>query len=63
VVLVTEIGVRRIHVCGKVFSAQQLREPGVAESMVIHEVLHTLGLGENPPTSIEITRRVDNRCR
>jgi hypothetical protein len=63
VALVTEVGVRRIFVCGKVFSAQQLREPGVAESMVIHELLHTLGLGENPPTSIEITRRVEARCR
>lgn len=63
VAFVTDVGVRRIYVCGRVFSAQQLREPGVAESMVIHEVLHTLGLGENPPTSIEITRRVDARCR
>jgi hypothetical protein len=63
VALVTDVGVRRIYVCGRVFSAQQLREPGVAESMVIHELLHTLGLGENPPTSIEITRRVEARCR
>jgi hypothetical protein len=31
--------------------------------MVIHEILHTLGLGENPPTSIEITQRVESRCR
>ncbi len=30
--------------------------------MVIHEMLHTLGLGENPPTSIEITQRVKGRC-
>jgi hypothetical protein len=63
VALVTEVGVRRIFVCGRVFSAQQLREPGTAESMVIHELLHTLGLGENPPTSIEITQRVEARCR
>lgn len=63
VALVTEVGVRRVYVCGRVFSGQQLPEPGVAESMIIHEVLHTLGLGENPPTSVEITRRVDSRCR
>jgi len=63
VALVTEVGVRRVYVCGRVFSAQQLRQPGVAESMVIHEVLHTLGLGENPPSSIEITQRVEARCR
>jgi hypothetical protein len=26
-------------------------------------MLHTLGLGENPPSSNEITRRVLARCR
>jgi hypothetical protein len=26
-------------------------------------MLHTLGLGENPPTSTEITKRVKGRCR
>jgi hypothetical protein len=35
--------------------------------MVIHEILHTLGLGEAPqpgaPTSIEITQRVEARAR
>ena len=30
---------------------------------VIHEMLHTLGLGENPPSSEEITDRVRQRCR
>jgi hypothetical protein len=33
------------------------------QMVVIHEVLHTLGLGENPPSSDQITRRVDLRCR
>ncbi len=28
----------------------------------IHEMLHTLGLGENPPASEEITRRVIAVC-
>lgn len=32
------------------------------EVTLIHEMLHTLGLGENPPTSIEISRRVRMRC-
>jgi hypothetical protein len=63
VALVTEVGVRRVFVCTAVFSAHQLRNPGVAESMIIHEMLHTLGLGENPPSSIEITQRVESRCR
>ena len=60
--LVATPGVRRIFVC-RTFAEVQLRQPGVAESMVIHEILHTLGLGENPPTSIEITQRVEARCR
>jgi hypothetical protein len=60
--LVASPGVRRVFVC-KAFADFQLRQPRVAESMVIHEVLHTLGLGENPPTSIEITQRVESRCR
>jgi hypothetical protein len=35
----------------------------LAEALVIHEMLHTLGLGENPPTTFEITERVRDRCR
>jgi hypothetical protein len=58
--------VRRVFVC-RTFAEVQLRQPGIAESMVIHEILHTLGLGEAPqhgaPTSIEITQRVEARCR
>jgi len=60
--LVASPGVRRVFVC-RSFADVQLRQPGIAESMVIHEILHTLGLGENPPTSIEITQRVEARCR
>jgi hypothetical protein len=33
-----------------------------AEAILIHEILHTLGLGENPPSSAEITRQVWRRC-
>lgn len=29
---------------------------------LIHEMLHALGLEENPPTSLEITHRVRDRC-
>jgi hypothetical protein len=60
--LVANPGVRRVYVC-QAFADLQLHQPGIAESMVIHEILHTLGLGENPPTSIEITQRVESRCR
>jgi hypothetical protein len=31
--------------------------------LIIHEMLHTLGLGENPPSSREITQRVTERCQ
>jgi hypothetical protein len=59
---VSSPGVRRVYVC-PAFAAFQLREPSMAESLVIHEILHTLGLGENPPTALEITQRVEARCR
>ena len=39
------------------------RDPWTAENWVIHEMLHTLGLGENPPSSREITQRVNERCQ
>jgi hypothetical protein len=41
-------------------TVQQQRD--MAEIYVIHEMLHTLGLGENPPTSLEITQQVKRRC-
>ena len=30
--------------------------------MIIHEILHSLGLSENPPSSDEITKQVLMRC-
>jgi hypothetical protein len=45
------------------FSLVQAENPSLAEAMVIHEMLHTLGLGENPPSTFEITERVRTRCR
>ena len=62
VMLVSTPNVPRVVVCPG-FARVQRSEPGVAESLVIHEVLHTLGRGENPPSSAEITRRVEARCR
>jgi hypothetical protein len=64
--VVASPGVRRVFVCPS-FADVELRQPGIAESMVLHESLHTPGLGEAPqpgaPTSIEITQRVEARCR
>ncbi len=45
------------------FAAVQAGNSSLAEAMVIHEMLHSLGLGENPPTQSEITARVRARCR
>ena len=44
------------------FAKLQLENPSLAEFMIIHEMLHTLGLGENPPSSFEITEQVMRRC-
>jgi hypothetical protein len=56
-------GCRVIHVCGSRFvypGAQLLGARG--EMIIIHELLHSLGLGENPPTSEQITKQVTKRC-
>ena len=54
-------GTRVVHVCAKRFGHF---EPNTVneEIVLIHELLHTLGLGENPPTSSRITKAVRNRC-
>ena len=59
--LLTTRGVARVLVCKSfVQTVQQQRD--MAEIYVIHEMLHTLGLDENPPTSLEITQQVKRRC-
>jgi hypothetical protein len=62
-------GLPHVFVCpaiGRLNSRLAAVEAGsgsLAEAMVIHEMLHTLGLGENPPSPSEITHRVRERCR
>jgi hypothetical protein len=58
-----EPGGHVIHVCGSRFRARFFKNQVSAEVIVIHELLHTLGLGENPPDSETITARVAERCR
>lgn len=58
---VTEPGSVVVHVCPE-FVLRQRGDPGDAPIALIHELLHTLGLGENPPSSDAITRRVRARC-
>ena len=54
-------GSKVVYVCPEQFRKVS-RQPRKAQATVIHELLHTLGLGENPPSSREITRRVIERC-
>lgn len=58
----TTPGSRVVRVCAtrlKVFAGAR---PDYVAAAFIHEILHTLGLGENPPSSREITARVLDRC-
>lgn len=59
--LLTTAGVPRVFVC-KSYLKTVYQERVMAEVYLIHELLHTLGLGENPPSSQEITRQVVRRC-
>lgn len=59
----TTPGRRVVYVCGRAFKDLAQRSPVRAQAIVIHEALHTLGLGENPPSSSEITARVLARCQ
>jgi hypothetical protein len=52
-------GGRVVFICADRFVA--LRWPN-AEVILIHEMLHSLGLGENPPTPREISDRVQAHC-
>jgi hypothetical protein len=58
----TSQGNRVVYVCSAHFQRTWQSDRIEAEAAVIHEALHTLGLGENPPTSREITRRVRRLC-
>ena len=57
-----EVGSRIVWICPEPFVRLAWRDPGTAEAVVIHEALHSLGLGENPPSSSEITARVVSHC-
>jgi hypothetical protein len=52
-------GSRVVFVCGSRFTST---DRGRAEEVVIHEMLHTLGLGERPPTSRQIDGVVASHC-
>jgi len=60
---VANVGSRVVWVCPEQLYARARRNPVWAEATLIHEALHTLGLGEDPPSSHEITSQVIRRCR
>ena len=55
----TRVGSPVVSVCLRSFT---LLRPVKREAVLIHEMLHSLGLGENPPESVTITRQVLKRC-
>jgi Lysine-specific metallo-endopeptidase len=58
----TQPGSHVIYVCNRWFREAFATNPSKVEAVIIHESLHTLGLGENPPTSQDITAQVMERC-
>jgi hypothetical protein len=55
-------GSRVVHVCPASLLRQSRQRPALAEAFLIHEMLHSLGLPENPPSAREISARVQSRC-
>jgi hypothetical protein len=62
VLAVTRVGSRAVYVCPEEMRHSASHDPRWAEATLIHEALHTLGLGENPPSSREITSAVIRKC-
>jgi hypothetical protein len=58
----TSPGSRAVRVCWSQFAHWQRADRGYTANIVIHEALHTLGLGEGPPSSAAITKKVAERC-
>ena len=55
-------GSRVVLICSEKFRETAIRRPRLAQAILIHEALHLLGLGEDPPSSAEITFRVTAHC-
>jgi hypothetical protein len=55
----TETGSHVVYVCSYRVATNHVAQ---GEIVIIHEMLHSLGLGENPPTASQITDRVLQRC-
>ena len=55
-------GHRVVYVCRDRFQREWRANPATRRFILIHEMLHTLGLGENPPSSQAITNHVLRSC-
>jgi hypothetical protein len=55
-------GSRVIFVCGRELRSAAERSRALADAVIIHELLHSVGLGENPPAPKAITDAVLARC-
>ncbi|HKD12713.1 MAG TPA: hypothetical protein VKE50_11585 [Thermoanaerobaculia bacterium] len=51
-----------VYLCGTRFALLAHSNPRLGAALLLHEELHVLGLGENPPPSHEITMRVLAAC-
>jgi hypothetical protein len=58
----TTPGSRAIYVCGRSFERAWRRDRREAQATIVHELLHSLGLGENPPSPRSISDRVRQLC-
>ena len=58
----TSVGSPEVFICSTQFWRKYQEDPRYIEAVIIHEMMHTLGLGENPPSSSEISARVRKRC-
>ncbi len=62
---ITTPGSHAVFVCGFRFAREAAKDSRHADAMVIHvihETLHSLGLGENPPSCDHINRRIRALC-
>jgi hypothetical protein len=58
----TSPGSRVAYVCGRDFERAWRTDPRQATAAIVHEILHSLGLRENPPSPRHITHRVIALC-
>jgi hypothetical protein len=58
----TEPGSRVVYLCGRDFERAARRNPSEARMTIIHELLHSLGLRENPPSPRSINYRIQQSC-